>query len=109
MPDVTRLLTARLFRDSDGWQASSGMDAELRTPRLALLGGHEDGQPCGFSMTAIDGDKGVAIMFVVNSSPIVQVSDGHILSTLGTFCALRDVVIDIFRCHAHKRTPDLKF
>ena len=68
------------------------MDAEWRTPRLALLGGHEDGQPCGFSMTTIDGDKGVAIMFVVNSTPILpQVSDGHILPTLDTFCALREV------------------
>ena len=58
------------------------MDAEWRTPRLALLVGHKDGQPRGFSMTTIDGDKGVAIMFVVNSTPILpQVSDGHILPT----------------------------
>jgi len=64
---------------------------EWRTPRRALLGGHKDWQPCGFSMTTIDGDKGVAIMFVVNSTPILQVSDGHILPTLGTFCALREV------------------
>jgi len=99
VPDVTRLLTARLFRDSDGWQASSGMDAELRTPRLALLGGHEDGQPCGFSMTAIDGDKGVAIMFVVNSTPFLQVSDGHIFCQLWVlFVYYVKLLIDIFRC-----------